>query len=89
MPFGLLTDSWLWPKFDAAGGNIKHPCIGSIDAAGSVGHDEIGVRIGVPRPKGITAFHQVIDDNKLSWIERVATVATLAIRFGLIEIHRD
>ena len=50
--------------------------------AGSVCHDEIVFRIGVPRPKGITAFHQVIDDNKLSWIESVAAVA--ALTFGSV-----
>lgn len=50
--------SWsLCSKFDAAGRDIKYPIIGIINAVGSVRHDEIGVRIGVPGPKGITAFH--------------------------------
>jgi hypothetical protein len=52
------------PEFYISGRNIKCPGTGTIDAAGgSVGHDEVAFRVGVPGPEGKTAFHQVIDDN--------------------------
>ncbi len=81
----LAGCSALCSKFDAAGRNIKYPCLGVIDAtAGSVCHDEIIFRIGVPRPKGITAFNQVINDNELSWIEIVSAIAAYTLWYGLI-----
>jgi hypothetical protein len=63
---GFFTNGSLCSKFDAAGRNIKYPCIGTINATGSVCHVEIGVRIGVPCPKRITAFHQVIRETGIS-----------------------
>ena len=71
-------------RFDAAGSNIKCPCFGTMDATRAVGHDEIVVRIRVPCPKGIAAFDQVINDNKLSWLERVTAIAAFTLWCGLL-----
>lgn len=76
-------------KVDVPSRNIKRPVIGIIKATGSVGHDEIVFWIGVPRPKGITAFHQVINDKRLGWGERVAAIAALILWYGLIEINSE
>ena len=79
------ASSALCSKFDAAGRNIKYPCLGVINAtAGSVCHDEISLRIGVPCPKGIAAFHQVIEDKGLSRFDRVGAIAAYNLWYGLI-----
>ena len=63
--------------------------MGSINATGSVCHDEIGFRIWVPCPEGITAFDQVINDNKLLWIDVIGAIAADTLGCGLIEINRE
>ena len=71
-------------RLDTAGSNIKCPCFGTMNATRAVGHDEIGVGIRVPCPKRITAFDQVINDNKLSWLERVTAIAAFTLWCGLL-----
>ena len=74
---------------DAAGCNIKCPAGGSFQATGSVCHDEIVFGIGVPRPKGITAFHQVVNDQRLPRSEAVAAIAAGSLWSALLQINRD
>ena len=69
---------------DAVGCNIKCPAGGSIQATGSVCHDEIVFGIGVPGPKGVTAFHQVVNDKRLSRSERVAAIAAWSLWSALL-----
>ena len=77
-------------KLEAAGRDIKYPCVVTIINTGSsVCHDEILFRVGVPRPKGIAAFHQVIKDQSLSWIDTVGAIAAFPLGCGLIEINRE
>lgn len=82
--FSFFTNGSLCFKFDAAGRNIEYPCTGSVDAAGSACHDEIGFRIGVPRPKGITGLNQVINDKRILWSEIVDAIAALTLWRGLM-----
>lgn len=74
------------PLSDISGGNIKCHLIGTIDAVGPVRHNEILVRVDVPRPEGITAFHQVSQDKGSSWLEIVGAITALC---GVIEINRE
>jgi len=80
----VFTNGSLSSRFDAAGNNIKCPWFGTMNATRAVGHDEIVVRVGVPCPERITAFNQVINDNRLSWLERVAAIATFTLWCGLL-----
>ena len=84
------ASSVLCSTFDAAGRNIKYPCLGVINAtAGSVCHDEISLRIGVPCPKGITCCHQVIQDEGLPRVDRISAIAALTLCSVLIEINGE
>src|ERR1700752_1094253 len=75
---------------DSSGRNIKYSYIGTIYAtAGSVCHDEIVFRLGVPCPKCITAFHQIIKDKSLSWSDRVGAIAAYNLWYGLTKINRE
>ena len=86
----FFTNRSLCSEFDAAGRNIKYPWFGIIDAtAGPVCHDEIVFRNRVPRPKGITAFHQVINDQRLFRSDRVGAITAYNLWCGLIEINGD
>ena len=81
----LVFTNWsLSSKFDIAAGDIKYPAIGIIDAIGPVCYDEIRVRIRVPRPKGVTTFHQITNHMEFSRRESVAAIAARALRTGLI-----
>ena len=64
----------LLSKLDVVGCNIKGPAAGIIKAGGAVRHHKIVLRIGVPRPQGITAFHQVINDKRLPLSESIAAI---------------
>ena len=69
------------------GRNAKYPCIGisnAIDARGAVSHDEIGFRIGVPCPKGVAADNQVVNEDRLSWIDTVGAITTFPLGCDLI-----
>src|SRR4030095_7805044 len=74
--FGFLNEVRSLSLVDSSCRNIEYSYSETIYAtAGSVCHDEIVVRIGVPGPKGITAFHQIIKDKSLSWRDRVGAIA--------------
>lgn len=78
------------PLSDISGRDIKCPGTGTIQAAGgSICHDEIVVWVGVPRPDGVTAFHHVIDDERVSRLENVSAIAAYIWGYGSIEINGD
>ena len=66
-------------KFDAAGRNIKLPALGIIEAVGPIGHDEIVFGNGIPSPKAIASFHQIIKHKKFLWSESVRPIAALTL----------
>lgn len=77
----------LLSKIDPVGGNIKRPVCGLIEATGSVRHHEIIFRVGVPRPKRITAFDQIVDHKRPVWREDIAAVTAEPLWITALQIN--
>ena len=67
-----------------SGQDIKCPIFGCIKAGGSVRDHEIVLRFGVPCPKCVTTFDQVIDNKGILRREDIGAVTAYTLIWTLL-----